>query len=193
MESKRNLLITRAFELFYTKGIHAVGINEILQYSGVAKKTLYHHFTSKDELVIATLKYRDDCFYDWLARRLNQADCGAARIEALFDALDDWFNDRVDELQPFAGCFFINVSGEYGNTTCQIHKQCKAHKSRVKMLIKTQLDTLGLHENTTKLLLDAVHLLKEGAITLAHVQGDKEAALKAKASALQLIHNSCSV
>jgi len=56
VESKRNLLITRAFELFYTKGIHAVGINEILQYSGVAKKTLYHHFTSKDELVIATLK-----------------------------------------------------------------------------------------------------------------------------------------
>jgi len=61
------------------------------------------------------------------------------------------------------------------------------------MLIKTQLDTLDLHENTTKLLLDAVHLLKEGAITLAHVQGDKEAALKAKASALLLIHNSCSV
>jgi AcrR family transcriptional regulator len=48
--------------LFYKFGIHAVGINEILKESGIAKRTLYHHSSSKDELIIAAITKRDNNF-----------------------------------------------------------------------------------------------------------------------------------
>ena len=48
MNDKKKLLIDTALHLFYENGINSVGINEILKVSGVAKKTMYNHFKSKD-------------------------------------------------------------------------------------------------------------------------------------------------
>lgn len=56
MSKKRQQLINIALQLFYEKGINSVGINEILSVSGIAKKTLYNHFTSKEDLVLAALE-----------------------------------------------------------------------------------------------------------------------------------------
>ncbi len=56
---RREQLVSVAFDLFYRYGVHAVGINRVLAESGVAKKTLYNHFPSKEDLVAATVDYRD--------------------------------------------------------------------------------------------------------------------------------------
>jgi AcrR family transcriptional regulator len=187
MSAKRLQLITTAFDLFYHKGIHAVGINEILTVSGVAKKTLYNHFSGKDELVSAVVAYRDERFCNWFEGELAMVAPGLARIEALFDALDNWFNDRADALLPFQGCFFINASGEFGDPDSPIHQQCAQHKMRIKGLIEAQVRTLGVDAMAISALTDALCLLKEGAIVLAHVQGDRTAARKAKATAKMII------
>ncbi|MDQ4084268.1 MAG: TetR/AcrR family transcriptional regulator, partial [Actinomycetota bacterium] len=42
-----------ASELFYWRGIHAVGVDTIAAESGVTKRTLYDRFGSKDGLVVA--------------------------------------------------------------------------------------------------------------------------------------------
>ena len=52
---KRTHIILTALSLFYQKGIHSVGINEIISVAGVAKKTMYHHFASKDELLLLNI------------------------------------------------------------------------------------------------------------------------------------------
>lgn len=187
MSEKRQELVEMAFKLFYQKGVHAVGINEILAESGIAKKTLYNHFASKNELVSAVVAYRDKCFCDWLEGELNKAVPGIARIEALFDALDDWFNDRAKVLLPFRGCFFINVSGEFGDLTDPVHQQCLKHKENIAALIKKQVSTLDINADQIQPLTDSLCLLKEGAIVLAHVQGDKSAARKAKKTAIMLV------
>ncbi|WP_210395147.1 TetR/AcrR family transcriptional regulator [Motiliproteus sediminis] len=187
MSDKRHQLVMTALELFYQKGVHAVGINEVLAASGVAKKTLYHHFDSKEALVLAALRYRDDSFLHWLTRRLQTAPAGSERIGALFDALDDWFNSRVDELLPFNGCFFINVSGEFGEVDHPLHQQCSQHKRNVAALIHAEVQALGITPSRVAPLTDALCLLKEGAISMAHVQGDLTAAVKAKHAAKQLI------
>jgi AcrR family transcriptional regulator len=189
MSSKRLHLISTAFNLFYQKGVHAVGINEILAESGVAKKTLYHHFSGKEELVLAVLVYRDECFCDWLKERLEAANPGMAKVEALFDALDDWFNNRVDTLFAFHGCLFINVSAEYGDLTHPLHQQCATHKQSVATLIESLVRTTSIDAACINMATDALCLLKEGAITLAHVQGDRKAALKAKETAKLLIRS----
>ncbi|WP_421865692.1 TetR/AcrR family transcriptional regulator [Motiliproteus sp.] len=187
MSAKRMQLIETAFALFYCKGVHAVGINEVLAESGVAKKTLYHHFDSKEALIAAVVDYRDQRFLSWLESRFAMAKSGLEKVETLFDALDDWFNDRVSALMPFHGCFFINVSGEYGDLDHPIHQQCARHKQRVAALIESQLMPLVNSSTQAQQISQSLCLLKEGAISQAHVQGDKNAALKAKQAARLLI------
>lgn len=198
MSAKRLQLVEAAFDLFYRKGVHAVGINEVLKISGVAKKTLYNHFSSKDELLLAVLEYRDDRFCEWLERACLEVVPAQAsdRVLAVFDALDDWFNDRCEGLSPFRGCFFINVSGEYGDPNDPVYQQCALHKQRVRAIVQRLVSesvspglAAGQSErvNEKASLVDAICLLKEGAITQAYVSGDKDAALKAKKVARLLL------
>ncbi|MCG7534916.1 TetR/AcrR family transcriptional regulator [Pseudoalteromonas sp. OOF1S-7] len=172
MSDKRALLLSSALELFYNKGTGAVGINEIIAYSGVAKKTLYHHFSSKDDLILAALSLRDQRYMQWLAAKLADAQSNGELIRKLFQALNDWFNNRATELGEFRGCFFINTAGESGALNLQILNRCASHKVAVRSLITTSLP------QPNDQLVDALCLLKEGATTSAFVQGDKQAALR---------------
>lgn len=183
---KKQQLIETAFALFYRHGIHAVGINQILQQAGVAKKTLYSHFSGKEKLVEAVLAYRDEKIVDWLAGRMQQSQPGKPALLAMFDALDDWFNNRVDGLAGFNGCFFINTCAEYGDPATPQQRQCHQHKQRVRSLIRQQVDKLD-HCKDRPALTDQLALLKEGAIVTAQVQGDKQAAIKARQLASRLL------
>ena len=182
--SKPDLLIHTAFKLFYEHGIHAVGVNAILVETGVAKKTLYRHFGSKDALVEAVLIYRDQVFMDWLTSRMMAAGEGKSAILALFDALDDWFHDRVDVLLPFKGCFFVKANGEFSNHT--VNDLCQKHKQNITSFIQANL--VGCSSALVPSdLAQSVSVLKEGAISQAYVAGDLEAAKRAKAMAVALL------
>lgn len=189
MTDKRQQLIESAFALFYKHGIHAVGINQILQQANVAKKTLYSHFDSKEALVEAVLAYRDERFVDWLEARMQQQKPGKAALLTMFDALDDWFNNRVDTLASFNGCFFINTCSEYSDPDTPQHRQCHQHKQRVRALIKKQVEALKAGTDQDALV-DMLAMLKEGAIVTAQVQGDKQAAIKARRLAETLLQSS---
>jgi len=182
---KRELLIQTAFRLFYQHGVHAVGINQILQESGVAKKTLYAYFESKEQLVVATIAYRDEIFFDWLNTRLSSVAPGARALEELFKALDDWFNNRVSSLMEFRGCFFINASAEFHQH--EVNQQCALHKKKIADLVASHVRQLGVAKAIANTLTDGICLLKEGAIVQAYVMGDKKAAQKAQRICAQLI------
>lgn|SRR5690554_424692 len=177
---KQEELVRTAFQLFYSRGIHAVGVNLVLAESGIAKKTLYHHFPSKEHLIGATIQYRDRNYRAWLASRLEQVSAGKAAILELFNALDDWFHDRVPEIDHFNGCFFINACAEFGDRDNAIHQACAGHKADVTALIRQHVDELSLSEELTNELTNLIVLLKEGAISMAHVRGNRNAAMEAK-------------
>lgn len=183
MSAKRQALITTAFQLFYHKGVHAVGINEVLAESGIAKKTLYHHFKSKDELVLAVVAFRNDAFLSWFSSELQAVESKQAIIARIFECLDDWFHDRIAALSSFNGCFFVNVSAEFSDPDCKIHQACANHKDAFRAMLKTKLHG---SDQALSSLLDGLCLLKEGAISQAFVQGDLTSAIKAKALAERL-------
>jgi AcrR family transcriptional regulator len=101
----RERLLDTADRLFYTEGVHAVGIDRVLAESGVAKGSLYYNFGGKDDLVRSYLHERHA---KWAARidaGLAAAATPADKILAIFDALADLF------AQPdFRGCAFINAA-----------------------------------------------------------------------------------
>ncbi|QUM76247.1 TetR/AcrR family transcriptional regulator [Moritella sp. 24] len=175
MNEKKLVLIQTALQLFYANGVNSVGINEILKQSGIAKKTLYNHFTSKDELVLATLEYRNELFKQWLTHTINSEPSGDKSILAIFYGLNDWFNNRVPELGEFRGCFFINTAAEYSVSDSLIRQCCASHKREIRALIQSQVSSCTDNIEEIKQLTDIIFMIKEGAIVSALVEGNNNA------------------
>jgi AcrR family transcriptional regulator len=187
LNDKRSQLIDTALQLFYREGIHAVGINEILTQSGIAKKTLYNHFTSKEVLIQACVVERDKRFMQWFENYCNDVHTTTKFIEQVFDALDHWINNRALEIGHFSGCFFVNTAAEYGDAESEVYQVCLQHKLNVKEFFSKQLaENIDDHQQLNQLT-DLLLLLKEGVINCAYVMGDKQAALKAKKLALSFV------
>ena len=179
MSKKKQLLIDTALSLFYKKGIHSVGINEILTVSGVAKKTLYRYFESKEILIHAVLEQRHQLFITWLEQQIKASTTEKEIVAALFNALARWFRNEDTTLGEFRGCFFINTSAEFSDLTnsadlansegSAITQYCKNHKQQVHQLISRYMPT------SEPVLVDAICLLKEGCINAAYVAKDHKA------------------
>jgi AcrR family transcriptional regulator len=170
MNDKKQLLVNTALNLFYKKGINSVGINEVLQASGIAKKTLYNHFSSKEALIIATLEFRHSIFLHWLDKRVADTATNKEFVTALFDALTHWFNNQVPELTDFRGCFFINTAAEFTGQSVEVMEYCRMHKVKVRALMAKNMPV------EDESLLDMICVLKEGAITTAYVSKELQVA-----------------
>jgi AcrR family transcriptional regulator len=104
-------VLDAASQLFYERGIHAVGVDTIAEAAGVTKKTLYDRFGSKEALVVAYLQHRDAKWRAHLDRHLARVPAGGPeRVLAVFDAAITW----SDEYSP-KGCSAINARAEIGD------------------------------------------------------------------------------
>jgi AcrR family transcriptional regulator len=92
--SARERILDAAYELFSHRGIRAVGVNEVTERAGVATATLYRHFPSKDELVLAFLDVREQRWTKDLieAGAMRRGSNPQERLLAIFDVLDEWFH-----------------------------------------------------------------------------------------------------
>ena len=181
--SRRDTLIETALELFNQEGYHATGIDRILAQSGVAKMTLYKHFKSKDALILAALQHRDLAFRKRLARRVDAlASSPKAQLLAVFDALDEWFDES-----DFSGCMFINAAAEYATPQDPIYVAAGEHKHRILKYLRELATRAGAP--SPRELAAGLMLLMEGAIVMAHVAGERGAAKQAKHTARLLIEN----
>lgn len=181
--TKRDHLIDTALELFSRDGFQATGIDKILKESGVAKMTLYNHFKSKDELILAVLRRRDETFRNWFMRIVEGAsDSPRERLLAIFDALAQWFRQ-----EDFSGCTFINATAEFGEREDAIRGSCVEHKRLVLGYLEELAAAAGARH--PKDLAFALNLLAEGAVVSARVMNAQDAAARAKRSADVLIRN----
>ena len=83
----RERIIRTAYELFTRHGLAAVGVDRIVAEANVAKTTLYRHFRSKDDLILAVLERHQQLWLrDWLQPKLVADGASAAeRLLAVFD------------------------------------------------------------------------------------------------------------
>ena len=177
----RERLISAAYELFSHHGVRAVGVNAIIERSGVARQTMYRHFGSKQDLVIAFLERREQLWTrDWLEAEVQRrATTPDARLLAIFDVLDGWFRGA-----DFEGCSFINVMLEHPDRSDPVHRAATAYLARIQQLVEDLARRAGIA--------DAEGFAREWQILLlgssvAARAGDRDAALRAKKIAIGLL------
>jgi AcrR family transcriptional regulator len=173
-------ILDTAYELFSRRGIRAVGVNEVIERSGVAKATLYRHYPSKDDLVVAFLERREQLWtLDWVeAEAKRRGSTPEEQLLAIFDAFDEWF--RRDD---FEACAFINVLLEVGPD----HPAGKAsiqHLENIRAVVRRLAEEAGLTD--TDSFARSWHILMKGSIVSA-AEGDREAAKRASTIARLLI------
>ena len=178
---RREHIISTAIELFREYGYHATGIDRIVDEAGVSKKTLYAHFHSKEELLIAALRHYDGLFRNNFMRKVDQtAKTPRDRLLAIFDVAEAWFSQN-----KFFGCMFINVIGEYSKKESPIRDICRQFKQLMRNYIKELCVQAGAKE--PDVLADKLALLFEGAVVTSQVSQKPQAAKTAKDIARSLI------
>src|SRR6185437_17138931 len=97
-------LLETAYELFSNRGVRDVGVDELVERAGVAKATLYRHFSSKDELILAFLRLREERWtMGWLEESVQErAGTPEEQLLAIFDLFDECFREL-----EYRGCPFI--------------------------------------------------------------------------------------
>ncbi|WP_242902350.1 TetR/AcrR family transcriptional regulator [Actinomadura terrae] len=101
-------VLETASRLFYEQGLRAVGVEAIADEAGVTKKTLYDRFGSKDDLILAYLRARDELWRSTLVGFVEeQGGTPVERLLASFRALDAWQKERNQR-----GCAFVNAHVE---------------------------------------------------------------------------------
>ncbi|NPA59047.1 MAG: TetR/AcrR family transcriptional regulator [Epsilonproteobacteria bacterium] len=58
MQNTRENILDAVFKLVYINGFHGTSMSMILKECGIAKGSLYHHFKSKKEMVLAVINER---------------------------------------------------------------------------------------------------------------------------------------
>ena len=157
-QALREKLVDIAADLFYTNGVRAVGVDEVVRQAGVAKASLYRWFPHKDDLVLAVLQRRDDLFWaQWEATARQHPD----PCEQL-DAQLAWIEDLAT-LRGYRGCAFVNTAAEFdGDESPGIRNRCLAHEDELRRRLRESTGRLGVSDSDR--LADRLHLVIVGAL-----------------------------
>ena len=178
---KRAHLMAVAQRLFYRDGYRIVGIDTLLAEAGVAKMTLYNHFASKEELIVAVIAKHDMDVRAALARAIEAAGRSPTRrLLAVFDWLGQWF-----ESENFKGCGFIRALSEYPDPAHPVHRAAWQHKLAFNAVLRQLAVEAGAAHPAE--LANALSLLADGAILAAHATGTSLSAATARTAAATLL------
>jgi AcrR family transcriptional regulator len=179
-EARQRILET-ADRLFYQEGVRGVGIDRIIAEAGVAKMSLYKHFSSKDDLILSVLKYREEGVLGFFRSSMERHGKRIKNpLRAFFAALKDFF-----ESPGFRGCPFQNAAVELADPTHPGTAFVRGHKLRFSEFLRGLVEeTVG---KSAAKFAPAVTILVEGAIVTAVIQGKPDAVDVARDAALKLV------
>ena len=175
--SPRERLIEAGLKLFYREGFHATGIDAVIAEAGVAKKTLYTHFKSKEDLILAVMRRRDELYRSWFMREVEKRSTSPEkRLLACFDVIGGWVKSK-----QFYGCACINASAEFADKNDPVHRVAAEHKQFIMSYLESiaraaQVQNPGLLARQLLVMID-------GAVVVAQVTGRSGAVADAKRAA----------
>lgn len=183
----RDKLFQTAARLFFQHGYRAIGVDTIAAESGVGKMTLYRHFPSKDDLIVAFLHESDRDFWEHFERSIEGAANAHDQLLAFFEGLQEYVTSPV-----CYGCPFINIISEYPDADYPGHQIALEHKQAVRAKFARLAQEAGARNSDQ--LANALLLLMDGAYIAARTYGasPENPAANLAQSACHLIEAACS-
>ena len=178
-KTARERLLETADRLFYAEGVQTVGIDRILDESGVAKRSLYTNFGSKDALIEAYLQHRHDDTTSRLTEAINLSDNPRDKILAVFDVQARTFAEP-----DFHGCAFMEASSEAAPGSTIDHAAEQFRRWILTMFVGL---AEGIDATKPQTLARQLHALYDGGIIAARMDHDPSVAADTKAAAAILI------
>jgi AcrR family transcriptional regulator len=171
-----------ADRLFYEEGVRTVGIDRIIAEANVAKMTLYTHFPSKDDLILAVLKYREEGVLEFFRSAIERhGKKTKSSLRTFFASLREWFKSP-----GFRGCAFQNALIELADPAHPGTEFVRRHKQRFSEFLRGLVEE-SVGKGAAKVA-PIVAMLVEGAIVTAVIQGKPDAADVAREAALKLVN-----
>lgn len=177
-ETARTRLLDVSEDLFYSRGIQAVGMDDIRSAADLSLKRVYALYPTKGRLVEAYLERRDARWRGRLAEAVSVVPEPRERLLAVFDWLGDWFREP-----GFRGCAWINGFGELGGVSETMVRQARAHKQAFADYVAGLVAGAGLPDSLAPHLV----LLAEGAMVSAAISGADAPARQAREAAAALV------
>ncbi len=182
-DSARERILDAALELFFERGIQAVGVDAIVERAGVAKMSLYNHFDSKDELIAEFLREKDRRWRAEFAGAVNDAaPDGRGRILAAFDIVR-----RALEACDYRGCAFINAAGELADASHPGRAACAEHIEWLRSFFESLARDAHVREPAA--LAGPLVTLFQGALTVGSTERHPRAAIDARHAAEALLRS----
>ena len=169
-----------AARLFYQHGYRAIGVDTLAAESGIGKMTLYRHYPSKDDLIVAYLKDSNEIFWRNFEEITKDAHTPREKLLAFFESLQDYVNAPV-----CYGCPFLNVATEYPKTYYPGHQVAIEHKQSVRARFRQLAKEAGARN--PEVLADQLFLLMDGAYMSSRMFGPKNPAASLASAARSLI------
>lgn len=162
--SAKDALFETAARLFYEQGYRATGVDTIAAESGIGKMTLYRHYPSKDDLIVAYLEQTDREFWEHFESSAAGATTARGELLAFFASLQAYVTSQVCH-----GCALLNVTSEYPEPDYPGHQMALAHKRAARARFRELAAEAGARQPDT--LADTLVLLMDGAYMAARVFG----------------------
>lgn len=177
--SMREHILETAAGLFYREGLRSVGVDRIIADAGIAKATLYRHFATKEQLIVAYLKSRHDITLAAMSAAIHKA--GTDPVQRVC-ALYDWLYTRANA--EFRGCAFLLAVAEHGDAEA-VREVVREHKDAVRLMFEAALE--GVRKPVLQELPEQLALLYDGALATIMVRRRPDAARLARKSACLLM------
>jgi len=178
----KDRILDTASRLFYDQGYHVTGINQIIEEADIARASLYNHFTSKSELLLAYLDRTHEEWFRELDGYLAPLTAPREKLLALFD-----FRIQRQRKLKYKGCHFNKITAETGEDE-EVARRVRVHKERFRQyileLVRQTDHRIGIDDET---LADTLFLLLEGGIAVGAMFRSSEHAEKARAIAGALL------
>lgn len=169
-------ILETASRLFYDQGYHVTGINQIIDEADIARASLYNHYPSKTDLLLAYLDKTHASWFEELDLFLKPIEGIREKLLGLFD-----FRSLRQQKLKYKGCHFNKIASEASDDQAVLAK-VKAHKERFRRLIHELVAQIPHRRSIldNEKLADTIFLLLEGGIAIGGMYRSSEAAEKAK-------------
>lgn len=179
--SARQRLLETARKLFYHEGIRSVGVDTIVEQSGVGKATLYRHFPTKDDLIVAYLMEMDRDDRQWFEETTTVP--GRSPREQLLA----WFESCEQRIKEpgFRGCPFLNAMAEIAEPEHPAYQLAVTHERDLRENLAELSRQAGARD--PEQLADQLLLIVNGALASASLFGEHSPSRQLKAIGAHLI------